>query len=214
MSSKAVTGGVLILVGVLTGMAQAPKSGAFSPVNRDLVGWAEPAVGATPSQPVKFRTAMRFHYTQQQFQPVFTVTPIARTAARYNTPEDAMLARVSAIVTGDYDWWLSIWDAGSRKEQEERMKAPGEAEKMVAGWKDLYAHNHIELQHKIAYGQYVIVTYKVVPNGAGQGNPSEFPTVFHLEGGAWKSTNDLRSDPLVPMSPWNTGKSEYEESFK
>jgi hypothetical protein len=48
------------------------------------------------------------------YQPPLKVNSVEKTAARYQTPEDAAIAQFSAMVKGDHDWWLSGWTDESK----------------------------------------------------------------------------------------------------
>jgi hypothetical protein len=204
---------------LVQGQQAQPKAPIKGPVSmaapNDLVKWADPALTASPSQPVTFKKTVRFAYKEQAFDPPYRIAaPIPKASASYATPEDAAIARISALMEANVDWWLSIWDAKTRKEQDEILKKAGEGERLAANWKDIFTLNRAELKHKITYGNYVIITYDLVNSRTNERANQEFPSIFHLEGGVWKATNDLRSVAMIPLSPWASGKSSYEETFK
>ena len=122
-----------------------------------------------------------------------------------------MITIVSAMRAGDVDWWLSLWDIKARDEQESLLRQkPGKASSMITGWKGLFGKTRVELVRTLTYGDYVIISYQLVTPDTGQ-TSWELPSVFRREGGAWRATNDLRSDPLPRVEPWVSGKTEEEE---
>ena len=210
-------GAVLLIAGARAqSPSPAPAGGQAQPKSKpqpeasmmppDKVRWAAPVFVATPSEPVAFKEIIKYTYRLQSFTPPFRVEAVAKGAAGYKTPEEAMIARTSALMAADVDWWLSIWDQKSRDQQKELLAQTGRKEAMTSSWKDVFAKNRLQLLHKVTYGNYVIVTYRMVNVDTGKTGDAELPVVFKNEGGVWRSTNDLHADAILLQSPWIDGR--------
>jgi hypothetical protein len=205
----------IVIAGALGLVAQAPTPAAKPMSRADTTPWAVPHLAASAPRNVVFKGVTLFRYQEQSFSPPYRIEAVDRRAAAYSTPEAAMVSRASAIMTGNLAWWLDSWDDKTRAQQVDYFKAnAAEEQKMVTTWKQMFVQGRMEMLHKITYGKYVILTYRVVNKDTGQGGTLELPTIFHQEKGLWKATNDLRADPLLPLSPWSTGKASQEEIFQ
>ena len=91
----------------------------------------QPQVETTPQWPTEWvfpihRTASpvnrtktvteHYDYLESEYSPAPILRDfVAREDASYETPEQAFVSRVSAMVAGDYDWWLAHWDEDSQR---------------------------------------------------------------------------------------------------
>ncbi|MEQ1529174.1 MAG: hypothetical protein ABL925_07650 [Methylococcales bacterium] len=123
---------------------------------------------------------------------------------------------MSAILAGDFDWWLETWDAASKKIMLEKNKAAGHDKKFWLGqWKEQFSNRKIVPVRKIETGQdYVIMTYKVLTaDGRDASSGFELPSILKRVNGKWYSTLDLRADALPIASPWVAGINEFRSTL-
>lgn len=151
-----------------------------------------------------------YNYREIMYDPPIVVNLVSKKERHNGTPEEAMISRVSAMMTLDFEWWLETWDSTSRKEiLENDRKAGRTKEYWIQWWKDSFGFARIMLIRRIESGPYVILTYRLTnEQGKDVGRNIEYPSVFHSINKKWYSTVELASDPLIPKSPWVTGNKE------
>lgn len=179
--------------------------------------WVWPKYETTEPEQEKLTVVSHYTYREQEYDPPIVVQPaVPKAQRRQGTPEEAMLSRVSAMMAGDYEWWLETWDESSRVLTEEANRRSGRTrEFFTSWWADTFRLAEIVLVRRIETGPYVVITYRLVtPSGEAAGNGIEFPTVFHRVEDRWLATLDLRQDPLVPASPWITGERRMEQTVR
>jgi hypothetical protein len=155
------------------------------------------------------------HYTERSYAKPVEVTPISRNAARYSTPEEALVSRFSAVLTGNFEWWLTTWDSASNVLVQAKNKAEGKDKTYWTQlWKEQYANAKFVVTRKIETGEYVILIYKTVGKGSAPTvDAIELPIVFKKVEDKWFTTLDLRADPLPIASPWVSGRTEERSSM-
>lgn len=133
--------------------------------------------------------------TLQPAQPVALVK--SRAAASFSAPEHTLAAHFSAMVTHDFDWFLSTWSAEAQPLVTRREKASGKTrEATFASWDRMLKGREIKLLSWIVYGKYVLIDYGIFVNG--QAEPVFSDTVaLKPEGGGWKLTQELAADPIL-----------------
>jgi hypothetical protein len=179
--------------------------------------WVWPKYKTTQPEQKKLTVVSHYTYREQEYDPAIPIRQaVPKAERRQGSPEEAMISRVSAMMAGDYEWWLETWDEASRLLTEEGNEQAGRTpEYFTRWWADTLRLAHIELVRRIETGPYVVVTYRLVtPSGEAAGNGIEFPTVFHRVGDRWLATLDLRRDPLVPASPWISGQRRMEQTVR
>lgn len=152
-----------------------------------------------------------FHYTESVYKPGELLKAVSKKQKANSGPEEAFISRMSAIVAGDYDWWLETWDESSRKLVLEKNKASGHDKKFwLEQWKEQFSNRKIVPVRKIETGKdYVIITYKIfTEDGKEASSGFELPSILKRINGKWYSTLDLKSDALPIASPWVSGKDE------
>ena len=163
----------------------------------------------------KVLTVLRvYKYGESVFEPSIPISAISKARQDYSTPEKAMVSRVSAMMQGDYEWWLSTWEPDSLREVQERNRKMGKGpEQWLQWWRDSFRFVHFSLVRKIISGNFVFITYRMLSkDGKDLGSGIEFPTVFKKIGEKWLVTGELSGDPLVLKSPWVNGEYRIEES--
>ena len=131
-----------------------------------------------------------YRYRVRQFTPPVRIKPVAKGAASYATPEDALIAQCSAMLAGDYEWWRSGWD----KTGQERVAKRG-PEYWTTNWRDLLGNRTFVVLQRAETAGAVIYAYKLDPppqiEALAQGT-----IVFHQDSGRWAVTNALEEDPV------------------
>jgi hypothetical protein len=169
--------------------------------------WVSPQHPAGPSVIESFVETNRYSYTVALYAPPLLVAqPVPKAEARDDTPERAFISRISAMMAGDYEWWLSTWDENGRRVTQERDRKSGNTpDGWRRQWAAIFSGSRMELRKRIVTGEYVVLTYVLRSSEGQQANELELPAVLRQREGRWQSTQDLSSDPLLPASPWISG---------
>ena len=128
-------------------------------------------------------------FTRVLYDPAVAIQSVSRTAAAYDTPEESLIAHISAMVTGDHAWWLAGWSSAAQtlmKAEHQKLKlAPADWQ---AIWKQGLEGKQVRLVERIDYGRYVLLGYRLEP---GPTTSSLYPFVAVNEGNRWVATQDL-----------------------
>jgi hypothetical protein len=151
----------------------------------------------SPAEKRQFVVENIFNYTRQEFDPPVVVQQIKRTGANYSTPEDAFISHVSAMISGDYDWWLSGWTADAQnylKAQDQKLKRTPENWKTA--WSGVLSGKQVVLLERLETGPYTILVYSLrTPPPDGK---ETFRSLYaaRIEAGRWLATQELENDPF------------------
>lgn len=172
----------------------------------DAQAWVSPRYQTTPPQQRELTLVQHYHYTERRYEPPVTIhEPLEE--ARFGSPEEAMITRISAMMRGDYEAWLAAWDPASREFVAGRNAAEGQSpEDWTTLWADRLRLMRFQLVRRIETGPYVMVTYTMVTPEGEPATVLELPTVFRRFDGRWLATQELARDPLAPASPWVSGR--------
>jgi hypothetical protein len=172
--------------------------------------WAFPMFKAGEAQAKEITQIDHFPYTEQLYQPSFTIEAHAKSEDSFSTPEQAMISRISDMMNADYGAWLSVWDPPSRavtEKMEEQHKITPASQ--LALWKSTFSQARLTLARRVVTGPYVILTYHLTSDGRPV-YAAEFPSIFHQVDGRWYATQELTQDPLPAISPWTKGETKQE----
>lgn len=167
---------------------------------------AEPAATRSTPPPHAVHKALIvetvYPYSVAALQPALVVQPLTRSAASFDRPEDAMVAHFSAMLAGDFEWFMSTWTAPSqalmRSRDQQRARKPAY---WTGLWSKVYAGRRIELLNRIDYGEYVLIEYGLY--APGEQSPGFRDTVATVkENGRWKLTQELAREPI--LANWNS----------
>lgn len=160
-----------------------------------------------PGRVEKVVEEMAYFYNLKAYQPAVPVRPVVREQAAYDTPEDAAIATISAMVAGDYDWFLATWTPDARRAFEQRnTDLRRGADFWTAAWQTAFGGDKsVELTHRVETGAYVLIAYTIVDPAVPQiaadedtGVRRPFLTAVLVEQeGRWLSTQDLAADPVL-----------------
>ena len=137
-----------------------------------------------------------YRFQVRQFEPPVGVQPVAKAKAGYSTPEDALIAQCSAMLAGDYDWWLAGWDNAGKEAVAKRG-----ADYWKNNWSDLLGARTFVLLRRAETDGAVIFEYKLDPPPTMQ-ELRQGTMVFRQEDGRWANTRALAEDPVALY--WNT----------
>lgn len=163
-----------------------------------VAGWAgaaPPAFETKPPESGQFVVEYLYNYTRRDYVPPARMQPVARAAASYATPEDAFVAQMSAMQSGDYDWWLAGWTADSRAQivaRNAQLKRTGRDWAEI--WKKGFAGQEVRLLQRADTGPYVFVVYGLFDDKGDK----TFEGIFVSERVAeqWLATQALAEDPM------------------
>lgn len=178
--------------------------------------WVWPVYETTEPVEKEITVVEHYNYRESKYEPAVIIQPVQKDAQKYETPEEAMVTRVSAMMAYDYEWWLTTWDPASKSIYLEKEKAAGRTKDYwIQWWKDTFQFSRYELVRRIDTGSYTALIYRMINLTNKDDNSSmEFPSVFHKSNGRWLTTVDLARDSLLLSSPWVSGKSLEEKTIR
>jgi hypothetical protein len=144
-----------------------------------------------------------YRYTIRQYTPPVDVVMVSRAAAKYDNPEAAAIAGISAMVAQDVEWFRATWDAPSAALLEKRDREQGQdAGFWTKAWQRAFTGKKVQLVTRMETGQYVIVGYRVIDpkeqsGGKSPGADFELVTVLKRDGEKWFATQELTQDPVL-----------------
>lgn len=163
---------------------------------------AAPVFPATAPETRRLVVEDSYFFQVRTFTPAVKVKYVTRAAASYRTPEDAAIARISALVAHDFAWFRSGWTEQAQAVLEAQDKRTGQTPTFwVNLWQKVFANRQIELTHRIETGEYVLIAYRII--GAGEGGKDvEMIDALKKENEQWLGTQEVSSDPV--LSHWRT----------
>lgn len=118
----------------------------------------KPTVGKISQQHI-------YYYQVSEYAPPVKVRTVTRAKQSLSEPESAVIAYLSAMMTGDYAWYTSLWDAESIRVMDENNRKGGMTkQKWLDAWKKTFDGAQVTLTHRVETGPYVIVGYSVRSN--------------------------------------------------
>ncbi len=145
-----------------------------------------------------------YYFTIRYYRPPLKVTPITSATASYLTPQLAAVAFISAMSSGDFTWWRSIWTKDSNalmdKVDKEQSQPP---DFWVGKWRQIFSGRDTYLDAQIQTGEFFIMVYRTVTPGTDLSKPSndELAVPFKKDGNRWYATQELSEDPVLLY--WN-----------
>jgi hypothetical protein len=155
------------------------------------------------SQPKIEKISMEdvYYFTVSNYEPRVRVLFVSPSTASYGTPEDAAVALISAVVSGEYQWWRSVYSQSANavmdKDDKESSRTP-EVWKQL--WKERLSGKDAYLTTRIETGDYVIVAGVFIMPNDPEGQTVKMQVAFKHEGSRWFATQDLADDPVLMYS--------------
>ena len=159
--------------------------------------FTKPQFPSTGMQQKQFTLQYVYNYAESTYTPAVPLPSVGRSTAKFDTPENALIALYSSMRAGDYDAFLNCWDEPSRAGLEAQAKTTPEFKnKLMANWKTMVAGKPILLTHRLDTVNYIILD-ATIQNANGPGKSLEDPEVLVFEKGRWVFSNKFRTDGLV-----------------
>ncbi|KMT65220.1 hypothetical protein XM47_10775 [Catenovulum maritimum] len=168
--------------------------------------WAMPTFDVGEAKEGVISVEQVFHY--ELFQPkqgYEKVRLVQRKYASLSSAEEAFVARMSAIASLDYQWWLDTWEVDSKQLALNYYANKGlDQTYWLDTWQKQFVGRKITYKQKIVLPEHTIIIYNVAaPNG--KPGPIDLPVVFEQAKQEWLVSLDLRRAPLLRYSPWIKG---------
>lgn len=179
---------------------QPPPMPGLPPASAEKPALSLPApfYPTTPPLPKQLIFERVYNYSRMNYVPAIVIQKITRQAAPNATPEQAFAAQMSAMLAGDYDWWLSNWDLASQKFHLERNQ---QTNRTPAEWRSIWERGlrgqQIVLTERLQtgpFGPYVLLVYELRDAAGKMTLKSSF--VAKQEAGRFVATLELAEDPI------------------
>ncbi len=136
-----------------------------------------------------------YDYAISTYQPAVDLPTISALQAKRDTPEDALIAFVSAARTGNYDAFIECLDDAGKARMQALSKDPKQANPLWQGVKQFYANKPVQLLDRVETAGYVILDTRFNTPTAN----APFPNIFKYVSGKWLATDELgqRADQML-----------------
>ncbi len=149
------------------------------------------------SIPVKREVTVELHYNYsiREYTPRIQVAVLESAArASYESPEAAATSHVSAMIAGDWEWFLGTWTAQFGRSLERDLQAQGIAREAVLRKWEALKNAKVEFSSRIDTGSFAIVTLAVSTGGT-------LIVPLKVVDRQWRVTNELKDDPALSAGP-------------
>lgn len=178
--------------------------------------WVTPTFPASEVKASAVTLQTHYRYTVQTPKVGFEKANLKQKKySSMDSAEEAFIARMSAISSLDYPWWLETWEESSLNLAKDMFKQKGlTSDYWIDTWKRQFVGRKITYVKKVNYQNYQVIIYNVsAPNG--QPGFFDLPVVFkQLGDDSWRVSLDLRANPLLRISPWVEGIDRKEEVYE
>lgn len=163
----------------------------------------------TPIYPVEVTESKEFtleyvyrYYLQKYKQPL-QLNYVNKEDMNFTSPENALVALVSAITAANIQAFLESWDTISRAELAANFVNPESAEAIRQEWKNLYENSKLFLLSRIDRKGFVILEYVIKKE-----NHEDLVERINIaeEDGKWKATNKFSKDVISNYATAGTSK--------
>lgn len=161
------------------------------------------------SQPVEKSITIETKFDYHLYAPkkgFERVNLVRRKHAGYETAHKAFIARLSAVSSLNYEWWLDTWDASSKQLALDYYGSKGlDKDYWLKTWKNGFVGRKIKIKHMVDYQDYMILVYNVATKD-GKDGYLDLPVVLKKSGDEWLVSLGIRQSPLLYFSPWVDGR--------
>lgn len=187
--------------------AQAPGlPGIHKPISAENLtereysnAWPKPSFPSTEREKKQFTVEYVYRYAQSDYKPAVDVPQITHAQSQTDTPEHTFIAYISALKSGDYDWWLSLWDIRSQQMfRDEAVSKKQDAAYYKAQFQSQFGGKPVTLYSRLETVDDVLLEYFVGPKQVSR--PAMlYPAPMRNEAGRWLLTRELQNFPFVPF---------------
>ena len=164
---------------------------------------AEPQPSTSQPKLAKVTQEHIYYYMIADYAPPYVVTRVNRHGQKLDSPEHTAIALISAMMTADYDWYISLWDDKSVALMKEKDAEKGRSrDTWIALWEQVYRNTSVTLTKRIETGEYVIVAFEVKTPGKPENSSRQSELIFRKQGDSWLATQALAGDPV--LYSWRT----------
>jgi len=159
--------------------------------------FTKPQFPSSPMQQKQFTVQYVYNYAESTYTPAVPLPTPSRSAIKFDTPENALIALYSAMRAPDFDGFLNCWDEPSRAALQAQVKnSAAFKQKLLDAWKTMVADKPILLTHRLDTVNYIVLD-AVIQNAYGPGKPFEDSEVLVFEKGRWVLSNQFQIDGLI-----------------
>ncbi len=162
----------------------------------------KPVYPSTERVDREFVVEYLYEYAYSKYTPEVTLPVISAVTAKRTTPEDALIAIVSAMRTGDYAAFVKCWDAVDQKQLAADAKEKGQD---GAFWQKLWHQVFSTGKQTILVDRSETATYVILNFKLSAPSVLHAAQVFKNVDGQWLATNELGSNALSGFSPTTAG---------
>lgn len=140
-----------------------------------------------------------YQYFVRKYSPPVKVKLVKnREDVSYASPEEAVIAHISAMVAGDYEWSASGWDKVSQKFNSAHLKSVNLTPDLVTKkWKETFKDRRFELITRVDFRGGVLIEYRAISQSKAENNALTLKNVVKKQpDGMWKLTQEFRSHPV------------------
>lgn len=144
-----------------------------------------------------------YFFRVSKYLPPAEITPLKSPAeASYKMPESALISNISAMIAGDYDWFLQTFTPEAQVWMQNWNEERGySGEWWAEQWRKYFAGKQIILDERTETGDFVMITYFV--HSPETGKKDKQPRIFKkTKEGKWLATRELPPDDPVLTTPW------------
>jgi hypothetical protein len=202
MRSKSFTTAITLAIAAagLTASAQKAATPTAPPVVNQPIPkgmLSRPAYPAAEPEKKQFVIEYVYHFTETDYSPAVVMQPVTRATAKYDTPEATFSAMIAAMRSGDYDWWLTLWDDTSQQ----ILKDEAEHDKYNAAfyrnaWQRAYQGKDVVLVRRLDIPTNVLLEFRIGAPQPGKGEQLS-PVVLRRLGVRWYLTQELAPSPFL-----------------
>jgi hypothetical protein len=160
-----------------------------------------PSFPTTARNQQQFTVEYVYRYYTAAYNPPVAIHAIPKTEYKLDTPENVLIAQISAASSLDYSSWISLWDGKSQQLfQQEAVSRKHDEAFWKNVWQKAYQGHDITLVKRIETELYVILEYRIGPAPAQNQPDTLLPIVMKSEGKKWVVTRELDGSGFFPDS--------------
>ena len=136
------------------------------------------------------------YYVRKYSPPVKVIFVTKKKECSYYTPEEVVIASISAMAAADYEWSLSCFDDESRKFTIAEFKSVSLGT-IKKAWRETFKNRQFELITRVDFRGGVVIEYKRVAESKAETEALTFDVTLKKQpDGTWKRTQEFRAHTL------------------